>query len=212
VIARTVEKKKYTFTIGGALFVGVIVTPWIIQLMNATVSSLFGKKIPMIPALAAAAVSYAYGEGVGRLACISFGCCYGKNIAQLSPLLRKIFKSVNFIFAGSTKKVSYEGQMEGVRVVPIQALTAVIYTMAALAGTYLYLKSRFVVALLLTMVLTQAWRFLSEILRADHRGSVKPITTYQVMAPVILIYLIAVVVYVVNNSLPAAITTALPLI
>src|SRR5215510_8335820 len=37
-IARAVEKKAHTFTVGGAIFVGAIVTPWLINLMNATVS------------------------------------------------------------------------------------------------------------------------------------------------------------------------------
>src|SRR5262245_4015528 len=34
VIARVVEKKKHTFTVGGAVFVGVLITPWMIELLN----------------------------------------------------------------------------------------------------------------------------------------------------------------------------------
>ncbi|MGH9937854.1 MAG: prolipoprotein diacylglyceryl transferase, partial [Blastocatellia bacterium] len=34
-IARAVEKKSYTFTVAGALFVGAIGAPWLIHLMNA---------------------------------------------------------------------------------------------------------------------------------------------------------------------------------
>jgi hypothetical protein len=187
-IARMVEQKSYTFTIGGAMFAGAITSPWTIQLMNITVADTLGKKMPVIPTLAAASIAYAYGEGFGRLSCISFGCCYGKNVEQLSQPLRRIFESVNFVFAGSTKKVAYEGNLEGVHVVPIQAITAVIYTITALAGTYLYLESYFVTALMLTIVLTQAWRVLSEILRADLRGGARILSAYQVMAILVIIY------------------------
>jgi hypothetical protein len=188
-IARLIEKKNHTFTIGGALFTGVITTPWIIQLMNVTIADAFGKRMPVIPTLAAASIAYAYGEGFGRLSCISFGCCYGKKVEQLSRPLCRIFESVNFVFAGSTKKVAYEGNLEGVHVVPIQAITAVIYTITALAGTYLYLESHFIPALMLTIILTQAWRFLSEVLRADFRGNARIVSAYQVMAILAIIYL-----------------------
>src|SRR5262245_27145886 len=74
-IARVVEKKDYTFTVGGAIFVGAIVTPWLIHLINATVSEWLGGRLPIIPAVAACAIAYAFGEGIGRLAFISYGCC-----------------------------------------------------------------------------------------------------------------------------------------
>jgi hypothetical protein len=186
-IASLVEKKSYTFTIGGALFAGAIATPWVIQLMNATIADAFGKRMPVIPTLAAASIAYAYGEGFGRLSCISFGCCYGKKVEQLSQPLRRIFESASFVFAGPTKKVAYEGKLEGVHVVPIQAVTAVIYTITALVGTYLYLESYFAPALMLTVVLTQAWRVLSEALRADFRGNARILSAYQVMAILVII-------------------------
>lgn len=202
IIARLIEKKNHTFTIGGALFAGSLSAPWIIQLLNLTIADAPGRRIPMIPALAAASISYAYGEGFGRLSCISFGCCYGKKVELLSEPLRRIFDSVNFVFAGSTKKVAYEGKMEGEQVVPVQALTAVIYTIAALAGTYLYLESYFVTALLLTMIVTQAWRILSEILRADFRGKIKLFSAYQIMAFLAIIYLFLVVMRFASASSP----------
>jgi hypothetical protein len=65
------------------------VAPWIIKLLNATQAEAFGGDIPLEPALAAMPVAYAYGEGLGRLACISFGCCYGKSLDQLSPRMRR---------------------------------------------------------------------------------------------------------------------------
>ncbi len=35
-VARIVEKKKATLTVGGAVFAGVVAAPWIIMLVNAT--------------------------------------------------------------------------------------------------------------------------------------------------------------------------------
>jgi prolipoprotein diacylglyceryl transferase len=211
-IARLVEKKYYTFTIGGAMFAGAITAPWVVQLLNATLADAFGRKIPVIPALAAASISYAYGEGFGRLSCISFGCCYGKKVEQLSQPLRRIFGSANFVFAGATKKVAYEGNMEGVHVVPIQAITAIIYTVTALVGTYLYLESYVVTALLLTMILTQVWRILSEILRADFRGKARIFSAYQLMAILVIVYLSVIVISFPAEILPADILTGLNLL
>jgi len=208
IVARVVEKKKYTFTIGGALFVGVIAGPWIIQSMNATL----GGKMPVIPTLAAIAIAYAYGEGVGRLACISFGCCYGKKIEQAPPCLRRVFESIHFVFAGATKKAAYEGNLEGVCVVPIQAITAVLFTLIALAGTYLYLESRFAAALIATMAATQLWRFLSEILRADARGKARRFSAYQAMALIAIVYLIFIAAFFDTVVAPTDVSAGLGLL
>jgi hypothetical protein len=193
IIARLVEKKNHTFTVGGALFVGVMTTPWIIESINAALGGSDGKRFPAIPTLAATAVAYAYAEGLGRLSCISFGCCYGKPIAELSPRLSRLFKSAHFVFTGATKKAAYEGHLEGTRVVPVQALTAVTATLTALTGTYLYLESRFTAALIMVMATTQTWRVLSEALRADFRGPGRSFSTYQVMALCLILYLILIV-------------------
>jgi hypothetical protein len=194
-IARVVEKKAHTFTVGGAVFAGGLMAPWIIQLLNATLASALGGEIPVVPALAALSVAYAYGEGLGRLACISFGCCYGKSLDQLSPRMRRLFESFSFRFAGATKKVAYEGSLEGAPVAPIQAITAVVFILIALAGAYLFLKSHFIASLLFAAAGTQAWRFLSEKLRADHRGNTQKISAYQVMALLIAPYAAAVVLF-----------------
>ena len=181
-IARVIEKKAHTFTVGGAVFAGGLMAPWIIEALNATRARALGGEIPVVPALAAMSVAYAYGEGLGRLACISFGCCYGKSLDQLSPRMRRLFESFSFTFAGATKKVAYEGSLEGVRVAPVQAITAVVFIIIALAGAYLFLKSYFTASLLLAAAGTQAWRFLSEKLRADMRGKSQKLSAYQVMA------------------------------
>src|SRR5215510_1804346 len=192
-IARVVEKKAHTFTVGGAVFAGGLMAPWIIEALNATRAMALGGEIPVVPALAAMSVAYAYGEGLGRLACISFGCCYGKSLDQLSPRIRRLFESFSFTFAGATKKVAYEGSLEGVRVAPVQAITAVVFIVIALAGAYLFLKSYFTASLYIAAAGTQVWRFLSEKLRADMRGKSQKISAYQVMALLMAPYAAAVV-------------------
>ncbi|MGH9800694.1 MAG: prolipoprotein diacylglyceryl transferase family protein, partial [Blastocatellia bacterium] len=210
-IARLVEKKAHTFTIGGALFVGVLATPWLIELVNSIFSAIPGNepgnRIPVVPALATLAIGYAYGEGLGRLACISFGCCYGKSVAELSPRLRRMFTSLSFTFAGATKKAAYEGQLEGVRLVPVQAITSVIFIIIALIGTYLFLQSHFKTAMLLTMLATQIWRFLSETLRADVRGKAEIISAYQVMALLMVVYC-AIIAFAFSDAPPQTIAIA----
>lgn len=181
VVARIVENKPHTFTIGGATFVGIFITPLAVWVTNALVGSRLGIQIPLLPALAAVAIAYTIGEGIGRLACISFGCCYGKPISQCSPLMRRLLGHHTFVFSGKTKKIAYESGLDGEEVVPIQALTSVIHVAVGLAALLLFLNSAFFSALILSMVVTQAWRAFSETLRVDYRGEGK-ISAYQIMA------------------------------
>jgi hypothetical protein len=191
-IARVVEKKSHTFTVGGAVFAGALISPWIIKAINATPAKALGGEIPVIPALAAMSVAYAYAEALGRLACISFGCCYGKSLDQLSPRMRRLFESFSFRFAGATKKVSYEGRLEGAPVAPVQALNSVVSVIIALTSAYLFLKSYFTASLLFSAAGMHGWRFLSERLRADHRGKAQKVSVYQVMALSIAPYAAAI--------------------
>ena len=41
--------------------------------------------------LAALAIGYILGEGLGRLACLSFGCCYGKPLDQCGKVVSILF-------------------------------------------------------------------------------------------------------------------------
>jgi len=192
-VAGIVEKKANTFTIAGASFVGLILFPAIVAGVNYGIGRDLGWSVPIIPTLATTAIAYAYGEGMGRLACISFGCCYGKPVDKLHPTLQRLFNTVNFKFSGETKKVAYEGGLEGIRVIPIQAITAVIYILIALIGTTLFLTSHFAAATAVTVTGAQTWRSLSEILRADYRGKGK-ISRYQIMAVLMIFYVIGILI------------------
>jgi hypothetical protein len=186
-MAFLIEKKQNTFTVGGASFIGIIAAPWIILLTNVTAGKWLGFYITPINALAAMSIAYTLGEGIGRLACISFGCCYGKPLAECSPLINKIFQRHNFIFSGKTKKIAYAHKLDGQRVIPVQALTAVIYSLTGLAGCYLFLKGFTTAAFVLTLIVTQLWRAFSEFFRADYRGKGK-ISGYQIMASIACLY------------------------
>ena len=180
-VARLVERKRTTFTVGGAVFVGILVGPWILLAENRSLGPVLGFEVPVVAGLAAASIGYALGEGVGRLACVSFGCCYGKPVSRISPRLRRLFERYSFVFTGRTKKVAYEGGLEGEKVVPVQAITAVLFVATALLAAGAFLRGHHRTALGLSFVVTQAWRVISETLRADYRGGGK-VSAYQVMA------------------------------
>jgi hypothetical protein len=187
-VARIVERKRATFTVAGAVFVGILLGPWLFLGANRLLGPALGWEVPMAAVLAAASIGYALGEGIGRLACVSFGCCYGKPVSQLPPRWRGYLDRYCFVFAGKTKKVAYEGGLEGKRVVPIQAVTAVVFVAIALLGAGIYLRGHLRVALFLTFGLTQAWRSVSEVFRADYRGC-GTVSAYQIMALAGIAYL-----------------------
>ena len=187
IVAFLIEKKQNTFTIGGASFIGILAAPWVITLTNIMAGKWLGFYTPPMNALAAMSIAYTLGEGIGRLACISFGCCYGKPLAESSPLIKRIFEKHNFIFTGKTKKIAYAHNLDGQPVIPVQALTTVIYSLTGLAGCYLFLKGYTTTAFVLTLTVTQLWRAASEFLRADYRGEGK-ISGYQIMAAVACLY------------------------
>ena len=197
-IAFLIEKKQNTFTVGGASFIGIIVAPWIILLTNITAGKWLNFNITPINALAVMSVAYTLGEGIGRLACISFGCCYGKPLTDCSPLINKIFQSHNFIFSGKTKKIAYADALDGQRVIPVQALTTVIYSLTGLAGCYLFLKGFTTAAFVLTLIITQLWRVFSEFFRADYRGE-GTISGYQMMASIACLYGL-IIAYIFNRT------------
>lgn len=197
IVALIVEKKSAVFSVGGAAFIGILLAPWAVLLSNATLGRLFDSEAPVLPVLAAISIGYAFGEGLGRLACISFGCCYGKPLHASHPFVQKLFARWHFVFRGETKKIAYAGNLAGEKVVPIQAVTATLYTGAGLAGMLFFLHGAHVTALLLTLAVTQLWRAYSETLRADWRGTGR-FSIYQMLALLSVLY-----TAVVLNFLPA---------
>ncbi len=185
-VARVVEKKPATFTIGGASFVGLIIAPWITLLIGVLTGERSGG-LQVAPVMAALAVAYAFGEGLGRLACISFGCCYGKPLDQCSALTQSVFRGRVFIFRGAMKKAAYEGGLEGRPLLPVQAMSSLVCVGASLGGLWLFLSGFFAAALWLVLLVTQSWRAYSETLRRDYRGGGR-MSAYQVMALAGIVY------------------------
>ncbi len=181
-IARLVEKKRNTFTVGGATFAGFIAAPLVIWGISTTGLAF----LPVMPTLAALAGSYAVGEGMGRLGCISFGCCYGRPLDRCRPCLARLFTPFTIRFSGQLKKAVYEGGLDGVPLIPVQTLTSVICFAAGLVSAYLFLEGRFDASFLVAVLVTQAWRFVSEFLRLDHRGTGK-VSIYQLMSLVMAV-------------------------
>ena len=198
IMAFIVERKKHTITIGGAVFVMIIASPWIIAGVNGLSGFIGTDRAVESVFLASLITSYSFGEGFGRLACISFGCCYGKPVSALPFFLQKLFNPFSFVYTGKTKKISYHDHMDGVKTVPIQAITALLYTTSGLAGLYLFLKGHYYASFFLSLTVTQLWRFFSEFLRADFRGD-GIISAYQVMSLITIPYYI---IYILLTGMP----------
>ncbi len=180
-VAWLVEGKRHTFTVGGAFFVGVIVGPIVVLVVDRTLGRHLGIEVPIVAVLAGMMISYTFGEALGRLACISFGCCYGKRIADCHPLIRSLLRGRRFVFTGETKKANYEGGHQHQPLIPVQAITATLLTVTALVATILFLEGSYTLAVMSCLFVTQIWRVLSEFLRADLRGTLR-FTAYQRMA------------------------------
>lgn len=204
-VARMVEGKAHTFTVGGAVFVGIVAAPWVVQLVNL----LTGYQMPILTTLAAISIAYAFGEGLGRLACISFGCCYGKPLNQCGYRLQKIFKKMNFRFYEETRKISYASHLEGEATLPVQGITALLYVGTGLIATALFLHGHYVWSFDLCLLITQLWRVFSEFIRADYRGGNK-FSAYQIMGLMAVPYaLLAAFYFNDSNSLLPNLTIGL---
>jgi hypothetical protein len=189
IVAMIVEKKRHTFSVAGAFFVALFAVPAAVFVINAAAGG--GNTLPYLPVMAAAAIAYAFGEGLGRLGCISFGCCYGKRLEETPPWVQKLFARWHFVFLGRTKKIAYASGLDGARVLPVQGLTALLYVAAGLLGFWLFLRGQEAAAFVVTIAVTQLWRVYSETLRADHRGTGR-ISAYQWMAFAGVIYAVLI--------------------
>ncbi len=179
--ARLVERKRNTLTVAGAAISGLIVMPLAVALYNGLAPRLSMAPAVLLPVMAALAVGYLLGEGIGRLACISFGCCYGRPVAELGPWGQRVFSRIATTFEGRTKKISYASGLDNVKVVPIQAITSYCSVSVGLIAMYFYLEGYYTGSFLLAALFALGWRIVSEQLRADYRGNGR-FTVYQQMA------------------------------
>lgn len=122
-IARRVENKAYTISVGAAVFVGIVLGPWLLMLTAAIAARFFFISFEPMTVLAAAIVGYTLGEGLGRLACISFGCCYGRPMASMPDWVQRHLGWMAFTYSGATKKIAYAHQLTGERIFAVQAVT-----------------------------------------------------------------------------------------
>ena len=181
-IARWVEGSRFGFTVGGPSFVGVCVAPTVFAGMGA-VAPLVGFETPLAGCLASLSIACVFGEGIGRLACISCGCCFGQPVDQSSGRVRQFSRRHHFVFTGPTKKIAFAASLEGVPVVPVQAMTASLHAFLTLCALGLFFEGFYGWVIPVTLTISQAWRAYSETFRADYRGP-GTITAYQVMAAV----------------------------
>lgn len=186
-LARAVERKTATLSIGGAVFVGTVIGPPTLVLSDQVFARVLGLHLPIMPVFAAMAIAYVFGEGFGRLACISYGCCYGRPLSSLKPRSRSFFERLAFTFHGPTKKICYASNLAGVKVVPIQAITAIVLVTIGLVSIGFFAAGWFVLSFAFAFMLSQIWRVWSETLRADERGGGK-ISSYQKMAAAGVVY------------------------
>ena len=133
-------------------------------------SPTLGFEIPFTASASALAISYVLGESVGRLACISFGCCFGKPVDESSGWVQRFSKKHHFVFAGRTKKIAFTAGLDEVPVVPVQAMTASLYGALTVCGLWLFFEGLYGWVIPATITSSQAWRVCSEGFRADYRG------------------------------------------
>ena len=187
-VARLIEGKRNTFTIAGAAFLATLIMPPGLLLAQRALAAWFDIKIYAMPTLAAAAIVYALSEAIGRMACLSFGCCYGKPLRETSPRLARLFGYFPLVFHGSTKKAAYASGLAEEPLIPVQTITSLVFTLSGLVGLGLFLAGHWRLAALVPALATWGWRAVSESLRADHRGHSR-ISAYQMMALISMVYL-----------------------
>jgi hypothetical protein len=187
-IAGLVERKRNTFTVAGAAFVASLIFPSVILALQPLAAKVLHREVAILPILAAVAISYALGESIGRLACLSFGCCYGMRLRDAKPVLARLFQRHNLVIHGPTKKAAYASGLAGEPLVPVQAITSVVFATSGLVGLGLFLLQHFRLAALIPATASWGWRACSEWLRADYRGGSR-ISVYQAMAMISVLYL-----------------------
>jgi prolipoprotein diacylglyceryltransferase len=205
-VAAVVERRRGTFTVGGAIFVATLAMPWTALAADAY----FGTK-HALSIVASAASAYAVGEGIGRLACISFGCCYGRRLSDSPSWLRRLFESSPAVVVGRTRKAAYASGCEGIPLLPVPAMSAVVLSLAGVIASLLVLAGCPRASALTALGVAFTWRFASEFVRADYRGKGK-LSAYQWMALICLLYATPVVLGLSGGTAAADVRRCVPLL
>jgi Prolipoprotein diacylglyceryl transferase len=168
-------------TIGGAVFaVLVVAVPamWFTQ----NLGRLWGwADFQAGSLIAAACIAYALGEAIGRLACLSFGCCYGRPVNNCTSLQKALYSSFTETYRGRFKKIAYAGGLTDQPVIAVQAIASAVLFALFLVALWLFWKGSFAASIIVALGGSQLWRAYSEVLRADFRGR-DGFTLYQAMA------------------------------
>lgn len=168
-------------TIGGALFAVVLSITPALFLTSVVCDWLSLPRAQSGVLLSAAAIAYVLGEAIGRLACLSFGCCYGRTIDSATPLQRALYSSTATTYRGRFKKIAYASGLDGRPVIAVQSVACALLYAVFAVSVWLFWKGLFAAALIVALGLAQLWRAYSETLRADDRGR-EGFTLYQGMA------------------------------
>jgi prolipoprotein diacylglyceryltransferase len=180
-VAKRVEGKSATFTVGGAMFVSMIAVVPVVTIVNLFAQRWGGERIDPLIFLAASSCAYVVGEALGRLGCLSFGCCYGKCVSDATSLERALYGKTATVYRGKLKKIAYASDLEGEPVIAVQSIASCVLICLFLVSVWLFWNRTFGAALLVAMGGAQLWRLYSETLRADYRGG-GAINVYQWMA------------------------------
>lgn len=168
-------------TIGGAVF-AVLVSALPAMALTRVLAHAFalpGFDPGMV--IAAACISYVLGEAIGRLACLSFGCCYGKPIEECTSLQKALYSRFTETYRGRFKKISYASGLNDRPVIAVQSMACALLFSIFLASLWLFWKGQVAASIVVSLGLSQLWRTYSEQLRADFRGR-DGFTVYQAMA------------------------------
>ena len=170
-VARLIEGKRDTFTIAGAAFLASLILPPGLLLAQRALAQWYNVTICVLPVLAIAAIAYALSEAIGWMACLSFGCCYGKPLRDTSPRLTRLFGRFHTEFYGNTQKAAYASGLAGEPLIPVQAITSVVFTVAGLVGLGFFLTGHWRLAGIVPALATWGWRAVSVSFLADYRGA-----------------------------------------
>lgn len=180
IVAYIIEHRKNTLTIGGSIFIsGMIAAPVIYFIIK------FFKiqELYFLPVFSILSTAYVSGEGVGRLACLSFGCCYGKPASKFNFLPGKL----KVKFYADTKKAVYDSSYKNIELINIQGIVVIIFSLLGVISIISIIFQKFILAFFLSFILPSLLRFLSEFLRNDYRGNGK-LSIYQIFSLILFGY------------------------